>query len=205
LRRAVILGAVLLSAIGSASAQGQRPPQLANPASVRCVDQGGGAQDRKASRWRSVRCLHLRRQLPMRGMGAVPRRMPKGRIARDGLCNACWPVLRHHRRPLCRFLRRRPRPLKRVCVRSPAARPAMPTPIMPGRVHDERARADCRDPAPGKCVGHWPGKGGRAAGDRPAGQRQRADRRAAWAREDACDQEPVKGAGVGVQPYPVHA
>ena len=39
--RAVILGAVLASAVGSASAQGQRSPQLANPASVRCVEQGG--------------------------------------------------------------------------------------------------------------------------------------------------------------------
>ncbi len=41
MRRAVILGAVLASAVGSASAQGQRSPQLANPASVRCVEQGG--------------------------------------------------------------------------------------------------------------------------------------------------------------------
>jgi putative hemolysin len=47
LRRSIILGAVLLSAIGSASAQGQRPPQLANPASVRCVDQGGALKIEK--------------------------------------------------------------------------------------------------------------------------------------------------------------
>jgi len=41
LQRAIIFGAVLLSVVGSAAAQGQRSPQLANPASVRCVEQGG--------------------------------------------------------------------------------------------------------------------------------------------------------------------
>lgn len=47
MRRALILGAVLVSAIGTASAQGQRSPQLANPASVRCVDQGGALKIEK--------------------------------------------------------------------------------------------------------------------------------------------------------------
>lgn len=41
MRQAVILGAVLASAVGAAFAQGQRSPQLANPASARCVEQGG--------------------------------------------------------------------------------------------------------------------------------------------------------------------
>lgn len=41
MRRAVILGALLLGIVGSASAQKQPSPQLANPASVRCVEQGG--------------------------------------------------------------------------------------------------------------------------------------------------------------------
>lgn len=41
MRRAVILGALLLGVVGSASAQTQPSPQLGNPASVRCVEQGG--------------------------------------------------------------------------------------------------------------------------------------------------------------------
>lgn len=41
MRQTVILGAVLASAVGAAFAQGQRSPQLANPASARCVEQGG--------------------------------------------------------------------------------------------------------------------------------------------------------------------
>lgn len=47
MRGAIILGTVLLSAFGSASAQDQRPPQLANPASVRCVEQGGALEIEK--------------------------------------------------------------------------------------------------------------------------------------------------------------
>lgn len=41
MRRAIIFGVLLLGIAGNASAQTQPSPQLANPASVRCTEQGG--------------------------------------------------------------------------------------------------------------------------------------------------------------------
>ena len=41
MRRAVIFGVLLLGMAGNVSAQTQPSPQLANPASVRCIEQGG--------------------------------------------------------------------------------------------------------------------------------------------------------------------